>query len=186
MKIKLSKINFKKIIFSLLFTISIPNTSFAQVSDLYFQIKKSDFNIEKTRRSLDNLGRSINFKNSVKKQKAKSLQANVNIISRESYIAYNRAKQIIAKLKEGKNYKLAEKVGDLRSDLYNLNYAANALDKYCQWMINKPRNHGAKSFKSMIRAFNTIIENYNKARKNKKILYDVIGWEAYQNINNRN
>ena len=186
MKIKLSKINFNKIIFFLLFTISIPNASFAQVGDLYFQIKNTDFNIEKTRRSLDNLGRSINFKNSVKKQKAKSLQVNVNIISQESYVAYSRAKQIIDELKKGNNYKLAEKVGNLRSDLYNLNYAANALNKYCQWMINKPRTHGGKSFKSMIRAFNTIIENYNKARKNKEILSDVITWESMQSIKNRN
>ncbi|MDA8951905.1 hypothetical protein N9H28_03395, partial [Flavobacteriaceae bacterium] len=163
MKIKQTKIIFNKIIFSLLFTISIQNATSAQTGDLYYQIKKSDFNIEKTRSSLDYLGRSVNGKNSVKKEKAKRLQANVKIISQKSYVAYKRAKQIVKKLEEAKNYKLAEKVGGLRSDLYNLNYAANALEKYCQWMINKPRSHGAKSFKSMIRAFNTIIENYNKA-----------------------
>ena len=53
-------------------------------------------------------------------------------------------------------------------------------------MINKPRTHGEKSFKSMIRAFNTIIENYNKARKNKEILSEVITWESIQSIKNRN
>ena len=166
----------------LLLIITSMNDSYAQTGDLYTTLSKSDFNIKNTRSSLDLLSYNLNRSTKTKKQKARNLQANAQQVANRSHTAYLQAKQIVNKLKADKNYKLADKVEQLKGDLYNLNYAANALVKYCQWMINKPKTHGVRTFKSMVSAFNTIIEHKNASSKNKKILLDVVSWEAYKNM----
>ncbi len=185
MNFKKTQKAFTKIILVLVFCNFTLQTIQAQTADLYYQIKGHDFNIQNTRKALSNLERSVVYgKSSVKKKKARVLQQNAQQIADESYSAYLKAKQIVKKLEADKNYKLAEKVGTLRSNLHGIYYAADALaNKYCQWMINKPKVHKGKSFKSMSRAFNTIIEHYNKAQKNKKVLNDVIAWESYKSLN---
>ena len=178
----------KKSVLTIYLIIGISSIVKAQTANLYYQIKGNDFNIENTRKALSNLRSAVAFnKNSSKRKKARILQHNAQLIANNSYAAYLKAKQIIKKLEAARNYDLAEKVGKLRSDLYNMYYAADALaNTYCRWMINKPRVHKSKSFNSMTSAFNTIIKNFNKAQKDKKVLLDVANWEILQEYKKNN
>jgi len=158
----------------------------AQVGDLNEQIKNG-LKTETMLSGLKQLRPYVqNGRRGTKKQKATNLAMYTKIFISECNLAYARANKIIAKLEKHKNYELASKVENLRSDIYNMKYAANALIMYCQLIINKPKTHKGKTFNKCGDAFNTIIEYRNKLSKKRKILYDVVSWESYIMIKEKN
>lgn len=152
----------------------------AQLGDLNEQIIHG-LKTETMRSGLKQLRPYVqNGRRGIKKQKAANLAMYAKIFISECNLAYARANKIIANLEKRKKHELASNVEDLRSEIYNMKYAANALIMYCQLMINKPKKHKGKTFNSCVHAFNTIIEYRNKLSKKRKILNDVVatwGWD---------
>lgn len=178
MKHYILKYSNKKLFIIFLVLISI-NYSFAQEMDLYRYLEK-DFNIGNTRSSINNLTRYINGTKNAKKQKANELQINAHLIANYSNSAYVQADKVLEKLKSVSTsfktkYKLEliKKMKILKSDIYKINYRSKALIMYCQWMIDKPKNHGGKTLNDMIDTFNDIIKFKNEIAKKRIVLNNI-------------
>ncbi len=169
---------YKSLIFLFFFLITLNVTS--QTSDLYYKLDKGfTVNLNKMSSTLSRLEGVVKLdKRSRMKHYASILKQETVMLISEIDLAYNQAQRIKDKIENNKNYKLAEEVNDFKKHIFVMKYSADALSKYCGYMMKNPRVHGIKSFRSMIKIYNRIIENRNYLNKNRKLLFKVISWEA--------
>ena len=168
----------KSLVYLFFFLFTLAGT--AQTSNLYYNLDKGfKANLQQMNATLSRLEGVVNLdKRSRMKHYAAILKGETTVLIAEIELAYNQAQRITDKLENNKNYKLAEEVRELKARIYDMKYSANALSKYCGYMMKKPRVHGIKSFRSMTRIYNNIIKNRNYVNKNRKVLLKVISWEA--------